>query len=304
MSYSGTQDFTAATVVGIGSGTSGTSGTSGINGTSGTSGTSGAQGTPGTSGTSGTNGAQGTPGTSGTSGTSGAQGTPGTSGTSGTSGAQGAAGTSGTSGSSGTSGGGGATAATPLIALPPIKTQNWNDSWKTWVATTGYSVGSLGVSDQNSRYSIFSLSEGEIINAVRINVSVAAAGGNCWGGIYELTTDVNGKLIMGNRLVNLGTVDASGAGIKTFTLGSPFTMPASTYGAVGIVIGADKSGIEVSTWNEAIWSGNGGNSFGDNTFYRARDLNIVHDSTLTAPVNLSTVLYQADTNGSLWILIK
>ena len=69
MSYSGTQDFSGATVVGLGSGTSGTSGTSGISGTSGTTGTSG------TSGTSGAAGAAGTSGTSGSSGTSGAGGT-------------------------------------------------------------------------------------------------------------------------------------------------------------------------------------------------------------------------------------
>jgi len=71
MSYSGTQDFTGATVTGITSGTSGTSGVSGTAGTSGTSGTSGNTGTSGTSGISGQNGSAGTSGTSGSSGVSG-----------------------------------------------------------------------------------------------------------------------------------------------------------------------------------------------------------------------------------------
>ena len=197
------------------------------------------------------------------------------------------------------------TSATPLIALPPIKTQNWNsDSWKTWVSTYGYNTGSLGVSDQNSRYSIFSLGQGEKINVIRYNVFASQVGANCWAGIYELTTDLDGKLIMGNRLLDLGTQDASTTGYKTITLATPFTMPASTYGAVGIVVGSDTPGVEVTTWNESNWSGNGGNAFGDTTFYRARDLNIVHTSVSSAPANLSNVTYQADTNGALWILIK
>ena len=192
-----------------------------------------------------------------------------------------------------------------LLSLPPVASSNTNPttSWKTWVATTGYGRTPVAISDTSARWSVFPMKEGDQIRELQFYVDTAVAAADCWIGIYRLGTDANGNLIMTDFLKGATAIDASTTGVKTITFATPFTMAAETYGAIGIVIGTDTSGVNISNWTDPIWSGNGGNDIGlSGIFYRANSLGVSASTGPTASLAAST--YITDTNGALYVFIR
>lgn len=237
------------------------------------------------------------------------QGETGVAGSSGSSGQTGASGTSGVSGSSGTSAaGGGLTPATQKSLLPAIKgTPEGGRSWRTWVGVPGYSRSPIGVSGGSASYGIFALGEGEVINQLQFYIESASGvpGSTCWVSIYRLEKDANNEIYMSDRLVNCGTVSSETTGVKTITLGTPFTMGHEAYGAVGIVVGSSDS-INISAWANVTWDGNGGIDPGlDGTVYRSTGLGI-SGSLTSSPTDLTSFTYGASTNASscIYLLIR
>ena len=106
INWSGNQDFTGATVLGV-SGAQGATGAQGLSGAQGANGTDGAQGIAGAQGAQGIEGAQGANGTNGAQGAQGIEGAQGATGT-GAQGAQGIEGAQGATGSKGDTGAQGA----------------------------------------------------------------------------------------------------------------------------------------------------------------------------------------------------
>jgi hypothetical protein len=206
-------------------------------------------------------------------------------------------------------GGGGTTPAMGLSTLPPVKGALFGAgfSWRTWVTTTGYARNNINISNTLASYSVFPLAEGQKVNAVQFFVSTAVAEATCWVSFYKMELDAaSDTLIMTDRLLDLGTVSAATTGVKTINLGTAYTMLSQTYGAIGIVIGSSAAGVQISSWSNAVWSGNGGSdntSAPDGTFYRAVGLSLSYTGG-TSPTSLATNTYSQDTNNALYIVIR
>jgi hypothetical protein len=190
-----------------------------------------------------------------------------------------------------TGGGGGGTPAMTAATLPPIASrQNVGPttpasqrSYKGGEYQTNYPTIALPVST-NSYWSVFPMYEGATIGSLYFNIKTAAAnaGTNAVLGIYELTTNTNGEVVMGDLLKDCGTIPAT-TGDKFVDISSaPFTMPTgSTFGAVGIIIGNQSvqggnppDTFEIAGWQngsfsaDGIWV-NGSNNIAAGAVYRA-----------------------------------
>ncbi len=225
-----------------------------------------------------------------------------------------------------TGGGGGSTPAMTAITLPPIASRQnvgptspaSQKSYRGGEYQTNYPTIALPVST-NSYWSVFPMSEGATISTLYFNVKTAAstpATTNAVMGIYELTTNTNGEVVMGDLLKDCGTIPAT-AGDKFVDISSaPFTMPTgSTFGAVGIIIGNQTvqggnppDTFEISGWQngsfgqDGIWA-NGTNNIAAGTVYRANQRQ--YDGWAgNLPSNLNTTSgYDSTTGGPPVILI-
>ena len=290
-------------------GAQGAQGAQGIDGVQGAIGAQGVQGPQGIAGIDGVQGATGAQGVQGPQGIDGMQGATGAQGVQGPQGDQGqdstVPGPQGVQGPQGPEGGGGGTIAMGLDVLPPAKGSflSTTESWNTWVATTGFGFSGQAVSNNRSHFGIFPLAEGGIIRDVQFSVRVAAVASNVWCAIYRIGVDADGQMVLTDLLLDLGTVSSETTGTKTINLVSPFVMPAGEqYGAVGIVLGSDTTGVQCEAWSQAVWSGNGGRSV-SNTFYRAIGLTITSTNT-TPPASLASALYESLTGNAIYIAIR
>ena len=225
-----------------------------------------------------------------------------------------------------TGGGGGGTPAMTAITLPPIASrQNVGPSspaaqrsYRGGEYQTNYPTIDLPVST-NSYWSVFPMAEGATISTLYFHLRVAAstpATTNAVMGIYELTTNTNGEVVMGDLLKDCGTIPAT-VGDKFVDISSaPFTMPSgSTFGAVGIIIGnqtvqggAAPDTFSISGWQngsfgqDGIWA-NGTNNIAAGTVYRANQRQ--YDGWAgNLPSNLNTTSgYDSTTGGQPIILI-
>ena len=259
--------------------------------------------TVGVIGNQGPQGPQGFQGIAGINGAQGFQGPQGDQGANST--VPGPQGTQGPQGPSG-GGGGGGTPAMTLMELPPSKGAfiSNTDSWKTWVATSGFATVNQNIQNTQAGYGIFPMREGGTISAIQFNVGTAQPGSNMWCAIYRLGIDVNGQLILTDRLLDCGTVSSATTGVKQINLSPSFIMPAGeTYGAVGIVIGGDTAGTQARAWSTPIWDGNGGRLISGD-FYRINSRFITGAGITTSPINLANATYASDTNNAIYIVIK
>ena len=160
-------------------------------------------------------------------------------------------------------GGGGATPGMLDLVLPPKRGSAFGDPGNKWMAnitTDGYGITAQtkNLDNTTANISVFPMREGQTISAIKFKVQTAAASGNLKVGIYNLTTDTNGYLVLGTLEQDCGTVTFNTAGIKNITLGTPYTMPSGeTYGAVAIVIGGDAADTgALGGWTQGIFTGN------------------------------------------------
>jgi hypothetical protein len=208
-------------------------------------------------------------GTSGTDGTSGINGAAGTSGTDGTSGLDGA---NGTSGSSGTSGGGGGGTSYTLQSLPPLARLSGDESWSTWVATTGYTRTGINCNDTIAQVAVFNFPADRKLQKIKFYVHTAQAGATFEVGLYKLalnTSGVNEVIVVGDKIQDIAlAIDGSTTGIKEIVLSTPYIADGTEpYNHIAFVIKGDTPGTFISGWNQGVWSGNGGND-NSGTFYR------------------------------------
>ena len=207
----------------------------------------------------------------------------------------------------GIGGGGGGTAAMGLDSLPPVRGSflSATESFRTWVATTGYATGSVNTSNNQGTWSVFSMAEGQTISKIVFGVTTAVASSNLYVGIYQVRVDANNQMIMAELMKDCGSVSSATTGLKQINLATPFTMPAGEpFGAVAILIVGDTAGTNCTTWGSAVWSGNGGRSIGDTTWYRSVGFHIT-GSFSGLPAGIGTSYnYATTTGGPLWIGIQ
>ena len=212
-------------------------------------------------------------------------------------------------------GGGGSTPPMSIGQLPPWKTQITTGvtSFRTWVVTSGYTVqNGFTLTGANAYASVFPMAEGQLINRIRISVGTATAGANIKGAIYRVGTDADGLMILTDKLYDIPTVSGATTGVKDIDItSSPFTMPAGeTWGAVGIVFSSDINGPALRCWSQGIsgvWTGNGGGFGGavGETWYRAVGWYITAGLAEGAfPDDASSLSYGSATSNPLYIGIQ
>lgn len=208
-------------------------------------------------------------------------------------------------------GGGGATPPMSIYDLPAMADSTFSvlESYRTWVPVNGYATTPAGTQNSNrAQLAVFAMGEGWPINKIFVGVSTAVAGATGRVAIYDLTTDANDNLVLGNKLRDVGTFSAATTGQKTLDISAtPFIMPAGKdYGAVAIAVAADIDGVSFTAWQSSLWTGNGGGvSSGD--WYRTLQwlVTAVGQNLGTAmPANLAAEDYDGQTNNPLWIGIN
>ena len=206
--------------------------------------------------------------------------------------------------------GGGGTSATPAMTLqelPPLNINTFADttSWVSWVQAATYTTTPVSNTNTQGRIAIFPLAEGQTITKVLYGIQTAATTGTAKAALYYLQIAPNGQLEIGNKALDLGSVDATTATSKEIDLTSaPFTMPSGqTYGAIALVLSSTNT-TGFRSWNtNATWSGNGG-GYNGSDFYRACGLNIESLTSGVLPASLSGSVITGSTSNPLWAFIS
>jgi len=310
MEYFDTQDFTGATVLGIAAGAQGAQGPQGWQGIAGTDGLQGPQGWQGFQGNDGPQGLTG----AGVQGPQGWQGIAGTDGLQGFQGWQGPseAGVQGPQGLQGPSSGGGGSGTLQGVLSTGTQGSIVYDSthgdgnWKTWLLTSGFSVTSQAFTTDTAGYVTFTLPTGDIISYVRLSVSSAGGAGSTLRVLlYDTTVNGNNDILLKDQLQDLGTIDASSTGVKTITLGTPYTVTGSEPNSIIAVVLWPSEAMSIHGFNSPIWDGNGGIMFGDTTIYRSFNRRVEAGTWgTTIPTDLSSSKHVSTTNNPWWVLIR
>ena len=204
---------------------------------------------------------------------------------------------------------GGATPPMDLISLPAQKgdTFGYTQSYRTHVATNGYGTASVGTQNvDRGQIAVIPMGEGWEINYIITAISSAVASALGRIAIYDLEIDADGHLVVGTKLRDVGTFDASTTGFKKLDISAnPFVMPAGkTYGAVALVFGTDTSGVAYTSWSQPIWSGNGGATNNDTTWYRRVAWSVQaagQNLGTTMPTSLASGTYLNNTSNPIWM---
>lgn len=129
---------------------------------------------------------------------------------------------------------------------------NPSDTYRTWVNTTGFSIGTATVSNR-ANYSLFTMVPAEQINKVAIQVNQAAVGATGEIAFYDTAINAAGFIYLNNRLQSLGTVDMSSTGWKEITLGTPYAVPSGlTNNTIAIVAFPSTTSANFGGWSNSM----------------------------------------------------
>ena len=205
--------------------------------------------------------------------------------------------------------GGGETAPMAIDQLPARANATFStaESFRTHVATTGYNTASAGTqAEDKGQIAVIPMGEGWEINYIFTAISTAVASAVGRIAIYDLEINSAGELVVGTKLRDVGTFDASTTGYKKLDISTnPFVMPAGKdYGAVAIVFAADTSGVAYTSFGNAVWSGNGGSVNNDTTWYRCSAWNVTatgQNLGTTMPTSLASASYDKNTSNPIFM---
>ena len=206
-------------------------------------------------------------------------------------------------------GGGGSTPPMTVDMLPAIKSStSTRKSYRNGETVIGYTFSNTALAG-TACWKVMPMAEADTISTIYYNIATAN-GTDTTVGIYELTTDADGEIVMGTLLKDCGTVSAATSGDKFLDLtASPFVMPAgATYGAVGIMIGntTPANSINIATWSggglNSAWS-NGTENVASGTVYRAIQRRY-NSWTGSLPTDASAGIYASTTSSSLMLMVS
>ena len=181
-------------------------------------------------------------------------------------------------------------------------------SLRTWITTTGYGTTAVNAGEQG-HYAIAGIQPGDTIREMHVGISTSQLGATMEVAIYDVDVDSDNNLYINDRLLSLGTVDASTTGSKIISLGTPFTMPSGKVNSqIAIVLFPSTAGVGVTHFSQATWNGAGGDPAGL-IVYRAMALYVTPGvnpgDPLPSNIGINGVggaAYGSNTSGGLWVL--